>query len=174
MKRDTGNKSQNAMAGTCTNTSDRFRMEAMQTSTRTGLNTSGTDREFKFKDQHDEPAIIPDTWAEQGVHESGDGERFYAVEVRVGLRLEFTVDHSGQPIKGPHTDEPGIQTLYVTADGGRAVVLESRAEQLGDGLEPHDQWRSVLADPTAEVSTVTPERRDAYRSLIQDLYEVSN
>lgn len=172
MKRDTGNESQNAMAGTCTNTSDRFRMEAMQTSTRTGLNTSGTDREYKFRDQHDEPAIIPDTWAQEATHESGDGERFFAVEVRVGLRLEFTVDHTGQPIEGPHHDEPGIQVLYVSEDGGRAVVIESTAVRSdSDSVVPRDDWASVLVKPAAEVGTVDAERRDAYRALIRELYE---
>jgi hypothetical protein len=137
--------------------------------------SSVTDREYKFRDQHDEPAIIPDTWAQEAVHETGDGERFFAVEVRVGLRLEFTVDHTGQPIEGPHTDEPGIQTLYVSSDGGRAVVIESTAVQSGsDSVVPRDDWASVLVDPNAEVGTVDAERRDAYRALIGDLYEVSN
>ncbi|MDS0284699.1 hypothetical protein [Haloarcula onubensis] len=148
---------------------------SMSTDARTGQKTSGTNREFQFRDQHDEPAIIPDTWAQQAVHESGDGERFYAVEVRVGLRLEFTVDHTGQPIEGPHTDEPGIQTLYVSADGGRAVVIESTAVRSdADGVVPREDWASVLVEPAAEVGTVKAERRDAYRALVRELYEVDN
>jgi len=119
---------------------------------------------------------VPDSWAQQGTHEGGDGERFYAVEVRVGRRYEWTVDAQGTKLEGPHRDEPAIETLFVTADGGRAVVFESKAVQIGDGIEPREDWASVLVDPPAEVSTVDAERRDAYRSLIQDLYpnEVSD
>jgi len=142
----------------------------MSKSVRTGQKSSGTHREYRFRDSRDSSVVVPDSWAQAGAHEGGEGEHFYAVEVRLGRRFEFTVDASGDTIAGPHTDEPGIQTLYVSADGGRAVVIESRAVRVGDGLEPHDEWRSVLVDPTAEVSPVTPERRDAYRSLIQDLY----
>jgi len=152
----------------------RASQDRMSIHTHTGLKQSGTHREYRFRDSRDSAVVVPDSWAQAGAHEDGEGEHFYAVEVRLGRRFEFTVDASGDTIAGPHHDEPGIQTLYVSADGGRAVVLESRAVQTGDAMEPHDEWRSVLAGPTAEVSPVTPERRDAYRSLIRDLYEVGN
>jgi len=143
---------------------------SMSIHTRTGQKSSGTHREYRFRDSHDSAVVVPDSWAQAGNKETGEGEQFFAVEVRLGTRFEYTVDRHGDVVAGPHTDEPGIQALYVSADGGRAVVIESRAVRVGDGLEPHDEWRSVLVDPTAEVSPVTPERRDAYRSLIQDLY----
>jgi len=171
MERDSGSQK---VAGTCDNTSDRFRKEAMSTETRTGQKSSGTDRKYKFQDQHEEPAIIPDSWAEEAVHEDGDGERFFAVEIRLGQRLEYTVDRNGQPIKGPHHDEPGMQAMYVTADGGRAVVIESKAVRSDGSIVPRNDWRSVLVDPDADVGTVKAERRDAYRALVRELYEVDN
>jgi len=148
----------------------------MSTHTRTSNQSAGTHREYRFRDSHDSAVVVPDSWAQAGNKETGEGERFFAVEVRLGRRFEYTVDRHGDAVAGPHTDEPGIQTLYVSSDGGRAVVVESRAVRVGDGLEPHNEWRSVLSDPTAELSPVTPERRDAYRSLIRDLYpnEVGN
>ncbi|GGO03762.1 hypothetical protein [Haloarcula pellucida] len=42
MKRDTGDGSQNAMAGTCYSTSDRFLVGSMSIHTTTGLQDSGT------------------------------------------------------------------------------------------------------------------------------------
>jgi len=55
------------------------------------------------------------------------------------------------------------------------VVIESKAVQTGpNSIIPRDDWASVLVDPGADVGTVSAERRDAYRSLIRDLYEVSN
>lgn len=150
------------------------RLRDMQTTSRTSNQSAGTHREYRFRDSRDSAVVVPDSWAQTGAHKDSESEQFYAVEVRLGRRFEWTVDHTGSIVEGPHTDEPAIETLYVSADGGRAVVLESRAVQVGDGMQPHDEWRSVLADPSAEISTVTPERRDAYRSLIHDLYEVSN
>jgi len=104
----------------------------MSQSISTGLQNSGTNREYKFQDYADEPAVIPESWAEEAAHEDGDGERFFAVEIRLGQLLEYTVDRNGQPIKGPHVE------------------------------------------PAAEVGTVKAERRDAYRALVRELYEVDN
>jgi len=171
MKRDSGSQK---VAGTCSNTSDRFQRGSMSTDARTGQKTSGTDREYKFQDQHEEPAIIPDSWAEEAAHEDGDGERFFAVEIRLGQLLEYTVDRNGQPIKGPHHDEPGMQAMYVSADGGRAVVIESKAVHSDGSIVPREDWASVLVEPAAEVGTVKAERRDAYRALVRELYEVDN
>jgi len=135
-----------------------------------GLQTTPTNREYKFQDTADEPAVIPDSWARHGSTEVGDGERFFAVEVRIGRRLEYTVDRHGEPIEGPHRDEPGIETLYVSGDGGRAVVVESKAVDREGSVMPRDEWASIISRPEDDADRVTPERRDAYRALIQELY----
>jgi len=147
----------------------------MQATSRTSNQSAGTHREYRFRDEHDEPSIIPESWATEAVHEQDDGERFFAVEVRTGRRYEWTVNDSGKILKGPHTDEPAIKTLYVSSDGGRAVVIESKAVQAGPNrIVPREDWASVLVDPDADVAAVTAERRDAYRALIRDLYKEDN
>jgi hypothetical protein len=132
--------------------------------------SSATNREYKFHDTAEEPAVIPDSWARHGSKEEGDGEQFYAVEVRIGRRLEYTVDSHGEPIEGPHRDEPGIEALYVSADGGRAVVVESKAVDHDGSVTPREGWASVISRPEDDADRVTPERRDAYRALIEELY----
>jgi len=142
----------------------------MTTKTRTGQKSSGTHREWKFKDHSDAPTIVPESWAVEGAREDGDGQRFYAVEVRPGHRYKWTVDHTGARLEGPHTDQPAIQALYVTADGARAIVLESEAHAEGDRVVPHADWPSVITRPASAGDAVDPERRNAYRALIRDLY----
>ena len=137
-----------------------------------GQESAGTNREYKFKDECDAPQSVPESWAANGVHET-DGEQFYAVQIRTGRRYEWTVNHAGTLIAGPHSDEPAIETLYVTADGSRCVVVESKAIQSGStSIVPHDEWRSVVADPTKVSEIEAAEDRELYRLRIAELYDV--
>ncbi|WP_135302626.1 hypothetical protein [Haloarcula amylovorans] len=140
----------------------------MSINARTGQKSSGTERKWRWTDQSEQSSIIPESWAAKGDREDGE-ELYYAVEVRTGLLLEYDVDHTGSNVAGPHRERPGIQTLYVTADGGRAIVLETEGIK-DDGIKPTDNYASVVARPAGHGDEVEPERRDAYRSLIRDLY----
>lgn len=145
----------------------------MSTKTPLGRKSSGKTREWRWRDVSEQSQIIPQSWADAGAHEEGETQ-FYAVEVRFGRRFEMTVDHTGQSVAGPHRDEAGIQTMYVTADGGRAVVVETAAHRDGDDVTPTEDWPSVIGRPQDYGTTVAPEQRDAYRSLVRDLYQEDN
>lgn len=172
VKRDTGNESQNAMAGTCSDTSDRFRSGSMSINTRTGQKLSGTDRVWHWVDQSDEPQLIPETWADNAVRKDADDaeERYYAVEVRTGLQLEYRTDDRGQATGVATRERPAIQTLYVRADGGRAVVVESQAAGNGETVRPLSDWHAVIARPKGHGETIDADQRDKYRAAVRDLY----
>jgi len=173
VKRDTGDSSQNTMAGTCGNTSDRFATnEAMSTIPSTRSKPSGTDRVWKWIDQSDEPKIVPESWADNGERQdAGEGhEQYFAVEVRTGLQLEFDTNDRGEATGTANRERPAIQTLFVTADGGRAVVVESQANGDGDAVTPLSDWAAVIARPQGHGKPVDADRRDAYRAVVRDLY----
>ncbi|WP_336359028.1 hypothetical protein [Haloarcula sp. CGMCC 1.6347] len=172
VKRDTGDSSQNTMAGTCGNTSDRFRTGSMSQSIRTGNQTAGTDRVWKWIDQSDNPQIIPETWADNAAREdaAADEERYFAVEARAGLQLEFDTNDRGQATGVANRERPAIRTLFVTADGGRAVVVESQAAGDGDSVTPLSDWAAVISRPEGHGDIIDAEARDAYRAVVRDLY----
>jgi len=140
--------------------------------------TSGTDRVWKWIDQSDDSQIIPDTWADNGAREDADDteEQYYAVEARAGLQLEYRTNDRGQATGVANRERPAIQTLFVTADGGRAVVIESQAVGDGDSVTPLSDWAAVISRPRGHGDVVDAEARDAYRAVVRDLYpeEVDN
>ncbi|WP_228841855.1 hypothetical protein [Haloarcula sp. CBA1127] len=173
MKRNTGDPTQNTMAGTRCTASDRFATnEAMSTIPSTRSKPSGTDRVWKWIDQSDNPEIIPETWADNGAREdaAADEERYFAVEARAGLQLEYNTNDRGQATGVPNRERPAIQTLFVTADGGRAVVIESQAAGNGDSVRPLSDWAAVISRPEGHGDTVDADARDAYRAVVRDLY----
>ncbi|EMA17166.1 hypothetical protein [Haloarcula amylolytica] len=145
---------------------------SMSINTRTGQKSSGTDRVWKWIDQSDNPETVPETWADNGTREdaAADEERYFAVETRPGLQLEFDTNGRGQATGVANRERPAIQTMYVTADGGRAVVIESQAAGNGDTVRPLSDWKAVISRPEGHGNTVDADARDAYRAVIRDLY----
>ncbi|WP_236035767.1 hypothetical protein [Haloarcula rubra] len=148
----------------------------MSIHTRTGNQTAGTTRVWKWNDTAKDPMIIPDSWAQAGGYETADNgeEQFFAVEVRFGILLEYDTNSAGEAAGVANRERPGIRTLYVSEDGGRAIVVESQAERSGSSITPREDWASIITRPAGAGDEVDAERRDAYRSLIRDLYEVDN
>jgi len=145
---------------------------SMSINTRTGQKSSGTERVWKWIDQSDESQIIPETWADNGGREDADAdeERYFAVEARAGLQLEYRTNDRGQATGVANRERPAIQTLFVTADGGRAVVVESQAAGNGETLRPLSDWQAVISRPEGHGDLVDADARDAYRAVVRDLY----
>jgi hypothetical protein len=97
-------------------------------------------------------------------------EQYFAVEVRTGVILEYNTDDHGEPTGLPNRERPGIRVLYVTADGGRALVIESEGNGSPGTVSPRSDWAAVVARPPEQGDVVAAADRDAYRSLIRELY----
>jgi len=140
--------------------------------------SAGTDRVWKWIDQSDESQIIPETWAGNAAREdaAADEERYFAVEARAGLQLEYRTNDRGHATGVANRERPAIQTLFVTADGGRAVVVESQAVGDGETVRPLSDWQAVISRPQGHGDTVDADARDAYRAVVRELYpeEVEN
>ena len=160
------------MAGTCSSTSDRFRSGSMSKSVAGRSKPSVTDRVWIWIDQSDESQIIPETWADNATREdaAADEERYHAVEARAGLQLEYQTNDRGQATGVANRERPAIRTLYVTADGGRAVVVESQATGTGDSVTPLSDWQAIITRPEGHGDTVDAATRDAYRAVVRELY----
>jgi hypothetical protein len=133
---------------------------------------------WKWIDQSDESQIIPETWAGNAAREdaAADEERYFAVEARAGLQLEYRTNDRGHATGVANRERPAIQTLFVTADGGRAVVVESQAVGDGETVRPLSDWQAVISRPQGHGDTVDADARDAYRAVVRELYpeEVEN
>ncbi|EMA18997.1 hypothetical protein C443_17843 [Haloarcula argentinensis DSM 12282] len=127
---------------------------------------------WKWIDQSDEPQLIPETWADNGGREDDDDtdEQYFAVEVRTGLQLEYRTNERGQATGVAARERPAIQTLFVTADGGRAVVVESQAAGNGETVRPLSDWSAVIARRKGHGETIDADQRDKYRAAVRDLY----
>ena len=144
----------------------------MSTSHSSRSKLSATDRAYRWTDQSDEPRVIPESWAANGARVPvADGEeRYYAVEVRTGVILEYNTDDHGEPTGLPNRERPGVRVLYVTADGGRAIVIESEGTGSTGTVSPRSGWPAVISRAPEQGDVIAAADRDAYRSLIQELY----
>lgn len=68
-------------------------------------------------------------------------------------------------------ERPAIRTLYVTRDGGRAVVLEAPAASDGDAITPTDDWPAVITQSHTAGAPTPAADREAYRTIVAELYE---
>jgi hypothetical protein len=151
---------------------DRAPDRRMSTSDSSRSKLSATDRAYRWTDQSDEPRLIPDSWAANGARMPVDDgeEQYFAVEVRTGVILEYSTDDHGEPTGLPNRERPGIRVLYVTADGGRAIVIESEGTGSPGTVSPRSDWAAVVARAPEQGDVVAAADRDAYRSLIRELY----
>lgn len=146
---------------------------------------SGTERVWKLMgddSHHVADKRIPRSWAENGAREprsSPDDVRVYAIRVKVGSLLEWTVDQSGTVVDGPHRERTGLRTLYVSADGQRATVYDHFGEPVRGGgqlsVKPDaTHWTSVRAVAPDRLDDVEARsHREAYRQEVADLYDVA-
>ncbi|WP_155119465.1 hypothetical protein [Halomicrobium katesii] len=134
--------------------------------------SSGSDREWRF--QEERRYQIPESWADNGRHEVADEgeEQFYAVQVKLGVELQWTVDGAGEPVDGPHRDRPVVQACYVSRDGSAAFVRDWDAV-LDDGrATPERDFASVVAVDPADADPVEDDdNRQRYRDILQDRYD---
>lgn len=123
-----------------------------------------------------EPVSVRPSWATHGKHApvEPDETAVYAVAVRFGPLLLWTVDADGKPQDGPHAERESVRVLYVSGDGSRAL------ERCYDAVRGQDGWtpdRSEFVarfgatdDELADVQNVDNRRRN--RTLLRELYDI--
>jgi len=136
---------------------------------------TAVDREWRFKPERTHR--IPSTWADNARHEVPDDgqERYYAVQIKLGVSLQWGVDDTGSIVDGPHRDKPTVRACYVDRDGCRAYVRDWDAVLDGDGkATPERDFASVLTiDPDDADPVDDHSDRVFYRAVLQDRYDVT-
>ena len=135
--------------------------------------SSGSDREWRFKPER--AYQIPASWADNGRHEIADDgeEQFYAVQIKLGVELQWTVDGTGDPVDGPHRDRPVVRACYVSRDGSDAYVRDWDAVIEDSRATPERDFASVVAVDPADADPVESEsNRECYRDVLQERYDV--
>lgn len=124
-----------------------------------------------------EPRVVPRSWASYGRHEpiEPDEVAVYAVEVRFGPLLLWTVDDAGNAVDGPHKDKPVARVVYATASGRRALERVYDVNRGRDGWKPdRSKFVATTGVDASELSDVQREKlRHTFRSELLDLYDPS-
>lgn len=133
------------------------------------------DREWRFKPER--TYRIPATWADNGRREvPNDGEeRYYAVQIKLGVSLHYGVDAAGEIVDGPHRDKPTVRACYVARDGYRAYVRDWDTVLTEDGrVTPERDFASVLAVDLDDADPVEDaDNRVWYREVLRERYDVT-
>lgn len=133
-----------------------------------------TDREWRFREER--TYSIPESWADNGRHEVADDdqERYYAVQVKLGVSLQWGVDDTGSIVDGPHRDKPTVRVCYVARDSCSAYVRDWDAV-IDDGrATPERDFASILAIEPADANPVEEEsNREWFREILSDHYDVT-
>jgi len=135
--------------------------------------TRPTVREWHWVDEP-EPRPIPESWSNQGVEPSEDGEEhWYAVAYQSGRQIEVEVDReSGDVIDGPRRTDERVAVVYVRGDARRAVVREVATSREGSDLRPSREYKSVRAIEGSAGGPVYPQNEGEYISTLRRLYGV--
>jgi|GEM_PF-6029069 len=135
---------------------------------------TAVDRDWRFKPER--TYRIPSTWAENGRHEDPtDGEeRYYAVQIKLGVSLRYGVDAAGEIVDGPHRDKPTVRVCYVSLDGCSAYVRDWDAVFDENGATPESDFASVLAADPSDTDPVDDEDNRAwYREVLAERYDLT-
>jgi hypothetical protein len=135
---------------------------------------AAVDRDWRFREER--TYQIPESWADNGRHEVPEDvdERYYAVQVKLGVSLQWGVDDTGAIVDGPHRDKPTVRVCYVARDGCSAYVRDWDAV-LDDGqATPERNFASVLAvDPDDADPVDDVDNQVWYRDVLQQRYDVT-
>lgn len=132
------------------------------------------ERKWRWTDKTTNQAL-PRSWSDNGRIESPDnGEvELYAIQWRAGLLLEWVVDtRTGKLLEGPLSEQPGIRVLYVTADGGQAIIQEWDARETEGNWKPPKEFASVVAKCPEETDAVQDSDQDYYCRSVEELYNL--
>lgn len=138
------------------------------------MSTRPTVREWHWVDEP-EPRPIPESWSNQGVEPSENGEEhWYAVAFKAGTQIEVSIDQkTGDTVDGPHREDRRIAVVYVRGDARRATVRDYRAERGGGGWRPKpSEYRSVRAFNGDVGGFVSPENERDYLRILKRYYGV--
>ncbi|WP_255149797.1 hypothetical protein [Halorarius halobius] len=124
------------------------------------------------------PTTIPESWSRLGHHEPVEPyqREVYAVEVRLGPLLLWTVDDAGNPVDGPHQDKPAARVVYATADGKRALERVYDAERGRNGWTPErEEFVATTGVAPEDLSKVQRKKlRDTFASIVDDRYRAQD
>jgi len=138
-----------------------------------GLGGKSRDSSYELRWQEGgNPQLIPESWAENGRHEDipANREPFYAFQVKSGLLLEYEVDSTGNPISGPHREDPAFRVLYITADGKQAILREFIAIENGtQAFKPPNDFPSIITPMNLDKVNPYPRPSEG-KQAVADLY----